>query len=95
MNEKYQIKKLVLKIHKNSTTKNQFIKLWCKIQVKIKDLNFDINLIEFTSYRFFYWCITFNNLKYLDKQIKYLEMRGNIKSVWKINDIFLCIFNYM
>ena len=41
------------------------------------------------------WGITFHNLKYLDKPIKCLEMRANIKSVRKINEIFLCIFTYI
>ena len=31
------------------------------------------------------WGITFHNLKYLDKQIKCLEIRANMLSVWKIN----------
>ena len=43
----------------------------------------------------FIWGITFHNLKYLDKPIKCLEMRAKIKSVRKINEIFLCIFTYI
>ena len=41
------------------------------------------------------WGISFHNLKYLDKPIKCLEMRAKIKSVRKINEIFLCIFTYI
>ena len=43
----------------------------------------------------FIWGISFHNLKYLDKPIKCLEMRAKIKSVRKINEIFLCIFTYI
>ena len=43
----------------------------------------------------FIWGITFNNLKYLVKPIKCLEMRAKIKSVRKINKIILCIFTYI
>ena len=42
----------------------------------------------------FIWGITFENIKYLDKPITCLEMTAKIKSVWKINEIFLCIFTY-
>ena len=43
-----------------------------------------LNLFDTGS---FIWGITFHNLKYLDKPIKCLEMRANIKSVRKINEI--------
>ena len=43
----------------------------------------------------FIWGITFHNLKYLDKLIKCLERRANIKSVRKIIESFLCIFTYI
>ena len=39
--------------------------------------------------------ISIHNLKYLENPIKCLEMRAKIKSVRKINEIFLCIFNYI
>ena len=37
----------------------------------------------------FIWSISFQNLKYLDKPIKCLEMRAKIKSVRTINEIFI------
>ena len=42
----------------------------------------------------FIWYISLHHLTYLDKPIKCLEMRAKIKSVQKINEIFLCIFTY-
>ena len=46
-----------------------------------------LNLFDTGS---FIWGIAFYNLKYQDRLIKCLEIRAKIKSVWKINEIFLC-----
>ena len=79
--------------------KNSISWILPKIQVKIQYfeekndfLNLLLNLFDTGS---FIWGITFHNLKYLDKPIKCLEMRAKIKSVRKINEIFLCIFTYI
>ena len=58
---------------------------------KFKKLNFYV----FFNTSFFIWGFSFHNLEYLDKPIKCLEMRAKIKSVRKINEIFLCIFTYI
>ena len=54
-----------------------------------------VNFYGFFNTSLFIWGISFHNLKYLDKPIKCLEMRAKIKSVRKINEIFLCIFTYI
>ena len=99
--EMYQIKRLVLKNPWKFKIKIQFLEFWRKIHVKIQDFeekmvswifnSISLNLFHTGS---FIWDITFHNLKYLDKPIKCLEMTAKIKSVWKIIEIFLCIFTY-
>ena len=56
---------------------------------------FLLNIYGIFKTSLFIWDITFHYLKYLDKPIKCLEMRAKIKSVRKINEIFLCIFTYI
>ena len=63
-----------------------------KIQNKNSTSWLSLNLFDTGS---FILGITFHNLKYLDKLIKCLEMRAKIRSVRKINEIFLCIFIYI
>ena len=63
-----------------------------EIELKIQEIIFLQNL-EFKLE--FFWYISFHHVKYLDKPIKCLEMRAKRKSVWKNNEIFLCIFTYI
>ena len=42
-----------------------------------------------------FWYLAFQIIKIEDKPIKSLEMRAKIKSIRKINEIFLCIFTYI
>ena len=89
----------------NVPNKKTCVKNWIniqKIQVNIQDfakksISWIFNSISLNLYHTgsFIWGITFHNLKYLDKLIKCLEMRAEIKPVRKINKIFLCIFTYI
>ena len=56
---------------------------------------FLLNIYGIFNTSLFIWYISIHHVKYLDKPIKCLEMRAKIKSVWKINEIFLCIFTYI
>ena len=65
----------------------QYCTEWSTATVR-RSLFFSLQNLDFFG-------ISLNNLNYLDKQIKCLEMRANIKSVQKNNDIFICIFTYI
>ena len=52
-----------------------------------------MNFLDFFwKYSFSLWCIPLHFVKYEDSTIKCLNMRAKTKSVWWINEIFLCIF---
>ena len=53
------------------------------------------HLYGFFNTSLFIWYISIRLVKYLDKPIRCLEMKAKIKSVRKINEIFLCIFTYI
>ena len=61
-----------------------------EIELKFKNFIFILNFYGFFYIIIFIWGITFHNLKYLDKPIKCLEMRAEIKSV-RFYEIFLVI----
>ena len=82
--EMYQIK-----IHKNSKQKFNLFNFDKKFKLKFKKLNFYLLFLWI-----FIWYISIHQIKYLYKPIKCLEMRAKIKSVRKMNEIFLCIFTY-
>ena len=56
---------------------------------------FMLNFYGFFNTSLFIWHICIHHVTYLDKLIKCLEMRANVKSVREINEIFLCIFTYI
>ena len=62
---------------------------------KMKKLKFYSEIYEFVNANLFSWYIFIHHVKYLDKLIKCLEMRAKMKSVRKINEIFLCILTYI